>query len=52
MYEYQHMKHNYIIEYQENYQINLNVKEENITSFMETIEEKENSRLEVQKLKE
>lgn len=46
------MKHNYIIEYQENYQINLNVKEENITSFMETIEEKENSRLEVQKLKE
>ena len=38
--EYKFMKEEYIVEYQNNYQINLNEKQANIDSFIETIEEK------------
>lgn len=33
------MKETYIAEYQENYQININVKQDNVVQFMDKIEE-------------
>ena len=33
-------KETYIMEYQENYQVNLHAKQDNISQFMETIEDK------------
>ena len=52
MAEYRLMKEAYIAEYQENYQINLIAKHDNINQFMETIEEKKIQSQELQKLKE
>jgi hypothetical protein len=39
MIEYKQMKETYIAEYQENYQININVKQDNVVQFMDKIEE-------------
>lgn len=52
MLEYKLCKETYIAEYQENYQVNLNAKQDNISSFMETIEEKKLQSQDLQKLKE
>lgn len=41
------MKENYIAEYQENYQINLNVMQDNIKQFKETIKDKEEQSVEL-----
>lgn len=46
------MKETYIAEYQENYQININVKHENINQFMQTIQDKKDQSVELQKVKE
>lgn len=46
------MKENYIAEYQENYQINLNVMQDNIKQFKETIKDKEEQSVELQKIRE
>ena len=40
------------MEYQENYQVNLNAKQDNISQFMETIEDKKIQLQELEKLKE
>lgn len=40
MMEYKLCKEIYITEYQDNYQVNLNAKQDNISQFMETIEDK------------
>ena len=40
MAEYKMCKETYIAEYQENYQVNLTAKQDNISQFMETIEDK------------
>ena len=45
------MKETYIAEYQENYQMNLNQKFENIEAFKETIQSKKDQLVELQKLK-
>ena len=52
MIEYKMCKETYIMEYQENYQVNLNAKQDNISQFMETIEDKKIQLQELEKLKE
>ena len=42
------MKETYIAEYQENYQINVNVKHENIQAFIETIDGKKQQAFDLQ----
>jgi len=50
--EFKHMKEGYLVEYQDNYQINLNEKQANIDSFIDRIEEKKNQVFNLEKVKE
>ena len=49
--EYKLMKEAYIVEYQNNYQINCNEKQANIDQFVETIEEKKSQVFNLEKVK-
>lgn len=49
--EYKNLKENYSVEYQDNYQINLNEKQANIDDFKETIEEKKQQVTELERFK-
>ena len=49
--EYKLMKEAYIVDYQNNYQINCNEKQANIDHFIESIEEKKSSMFSLEKLK-
>lgn len=52
MLEYKLMKETYIAEYQENYQMNIHVKQENVANFMDTIEDRKTGAVELDKIKQ